>query len=300
MKAKVVYLAGATPAQVTDAIKAILTGTTDVNALPIGIDKVNTTISTTISTAGWSLVDDATGVSNEFVIRALQVDGTTYKYAKLTVTSSIINLLGMESWNATTNTATNPTSAVTGQPLNLTTGGTLYLFSAPRYLLLASEISASWGNSNVITGLCEYSERPPTSASGFPRFAVVNFSSTSSAIFFSPRTVNNTNTTLTGSSAGTYLTGPCFTAGLNGLPTGANAREPNGAGGYNEVFYPILPHDSTKYAAPIGNVSTCADIWLATANHFANLVTVTRTENNQQYITVKFSSTPHHLLVPNG
>ena len=303
MKAKLVYSAGATAAQVYEAIKLIVTGTTDVNALPAGIDKVNTTISIAIAAAGWSLFDDATGTNNQFVIRALQVDGTTYKYAKLTIGSSSLDLLGMEGWDATANTATNATNAVTGQPLNLTSGGTLHIFASARYLLFASEIGASWGNSNSITGLCEYSARPPTSASGFPRFAVANFNpSTSNPVFYSPRTVNNTNTTLTGSSAGTYLitVGAGASSGLYGLPSGANAREPNGAGGYNEVFYPIMPHDASKYAAPIGNISTISDIWLATANHFANLVIVTRTENSQQYVTVRFSSTPHHLLVPNG
>jgi len=95
-------------------IVAVLTGETDENNLSTDVVPGASSIIATIP-AGWTIYDSATGVADEYILRAPTVDDATqYKYTRIKVTGTTtrtITCSTMEDWNPTTNVATNETTA---------------------------------------------------------------------------------------------------------------------------------------------------------------------------------------------
>lgn len=94
-------------ANLVNDIVLLLTGTTNPASLSADCVTGSTSVDTTYAVAGWSLYDASAG-SNLQVIRALQQDGSTYKYVGIEANStSSFRITVYESWNSGTHTGTN-------------------------------------------------------------------------------------------------------------------------------------------------------------------------------------------------
>lgn len=128
------YKAGSTQAQVLADLIAILTGTTNVASLSASCVQGNTSILAT-EAAGWSVFDAAAG-ANQQVLRALNQDGTTYKYLSITATSTTAFTFAMyESWNASTHVGTNLAGASTTNTWDATNGGYFYFYATSKNII---------------------------------------------------------------------------------------------------------------------------------------------------------------------
>lgn len=107
-------------------------------------------VDTYITSAGWSLYDGSAG-TNAKAYRALNKDGSTYKYIVLDYnTSNRLICKVYESWNSVAHTGSNlayySDQAGLGQQVDLTNGGSLYLYSYTAWLILFSKIGATLGS----------------------------------------------------------------------------------------------------------------------------------------------------------
>ncbi len=199
MYVKYTWLTTATEAQVRSDIIAIVAGATSTAGLSASCDTANTTwISTTIST-NWAVYDVApattqggyaTGTSQ--VLRSLNLDGTSYKYAQIGLASGILSMVGWENWN---NTGSN-TSAGAMYPgaivlahggFNVTSGASakqastypftftytsatsIYIFTTPRYIVIAPAPLQGVGGCSLV----EYSRDTPSLDSTYPCHAIM-------------------------------------------------------------------------------------------------------------------------------
>lgn len=161
------YKAGSTQAQVLSDIVAIATGTTNVSSLSASCVQANTSIISTVA-AGWTVHDAAAG-ANAQVIRCLNNDGTTYKYAYVSLPSSTgVSITGPESWNASTHAATNNTTASTAS-WDMASGGYFYLYVTPRNFIMMSWTVSGY---QPALGVLEYS-RDLITATSYPCHAVL-------------------------------------------------------------------------------------------------------------------------------
>lgn len=133
MYARYDYNAAATLAQVVSDISLLLTGTTNKASLSASCNQTNTVIISTVA-AGWS-VFDAAAATNAQVLRALNGDGTTYKYMFFQLTATTLDVRCYESWNATTHTGTNLAAGYgTSSAFSTASGGTVFLFASVQYV----------------------------------------------------------------------------------------------------------------------------------------------------------------------
>ncbi len=163
MFAKYSYNAGATMANILLDMSAILTGQTNPNLLSAACNVANTEIFTTYSTSGWTL-HDAAASANSIAFTAPNADGFGSKYALFDISSSnFLRLRIVESWNATTHTATNVISldnTFYDVRLNTATGGIIYLSASARRIVLGSSFASTFGAS--AGGWAALFERPRT------------------------------------------------------------------------------------------------------------------------------------------
>ncbi|MEM4592816.1 MAG: hypothetical protein QW196_05395 [Sulfolobales archaeon] len=156
MYASYYYVAGASATDVLNDIVAILTGTTDVNALSQSCDKSLTQIRTTYSQAGWTLV--ASPTSTRRVLSApISTIPTRNKFVRLDVDNTAYLRLSVMRNYTTTEVGLYTATDVFQQRLNLTAGGRMDIYADSKTLLLFSYQSGSFGNSSVngITGVVE-------------------------------------------------------------------------------------------------------------------------------------------------
>ena len=133
--------------QAAGDIIAILTGETDKNNLSAQNLPGGTTIASTIP-AGWEIWDAATGVTNEWVLRAPTIDDPTqYKYLKLRFFSSssylyIVHSI-MEAWDVATNTPTNETTDVqlnySRFPTNSYSNNTMQIVATAQFIIFRTD-----------------------------------------------------------------------------------------------------------------------------------------------------------------
>lgn len=165
MLVKYSWLSGATVANVLSDIAAILCNTPVAN-LSAGCDKVNSAIVYNTIASNWEVYDN---VALAPVIRSLNADGTSYKYATLGVLTNRLTAKVYESWNAVTHTGLNPgvggianmsigaTSPPTPQgatPLTnngttVSVAGTLYIYATARTLVVDRILIAEFTRSSV-------------------------------------------------------------------------------------------------------------------------------------------------------
>jgi len=156
------YAASSTQANVLADIIKLLTGETNKANLSANCVQASTAIIATAS-AGWAVFDSAAG-TNKQCIRALNQDGTTYKYATVVMTSTAaFQTAVQESWNAGTHAATNEVAA-SAMAWNATNGGTLYIYATSKNFLILSYSSSAFQN---FDGWCFEVSRD-TIPSGYP------------------------------------------------------------------------------------------------------------------------------------
>ena len=179
------YKAGAIAVNVVNDIVALLTGTSDKTLLSVDCVQASTVIINDGVTrpAGWSLWDAAAGVRSVGV-RALNYDGSTYKYVVVShnnTTTLFVKLY--ESWNATTHVGVNLAvgSDITGTTVNLALGGTLFISASARIITTLGVISGVYDATP--NSIIEHSRDEPwdTPALNIPPTAY--FSTSTSNIF---------------------------------------------------------------------------------------------------------------------
>lgn len=134
---------------------------------------------------GWELYDSAAG-TNARAYRALNKDGSTYKYIVLGYnTANRLMVKTYESWNAVTHVGTNlcylsDDSGNYAQQIDLTNGAILYVFAQASYLIISSYLTSSTvigsPTGNSWCGCIEITRDNPedTVAAGYPCWGWAN------------------------------------------------------------------------------------------------------------------------------
>jgi hypothetical protein len=168
------FLPGATLANVRADVVSIVTGQTDVSALSAACNKAGSFI-TSGEPAGWSVHDAAAGASAT-AVSAPCVDGS-FKYAVLDFgTANYLQLKCFEAWDAASHAGTNqtytPSATDYAQPMNLTSGGTLYIAASNRHLILfAVNLPSTLAGANGASMILERERGVDpwdTTANGYP------------------------------------------------------------------------------------------------------------------------------------
>ncbi len=310
MYAKYVYLAGATQANITADLAALLTGETNKANLSASCDQANTLIQASVP-AGWTLYD-ADGGSGSKVVRApFADDGTKHKYVRLySSATTSIRVEAYETWDATANTGTNKCyfsdDVTMAQRLDLTNGGTMHVFSSARFLLLCADTSGGWGSSsyNGPSGCFERTRLLPfdTVAYGMPPFVwanlgYANYSSANGG--YAPRLLNRLEVMQSGSTANIYFSSVGYANVLNAAPSGSNQKIPNGSGGFYLPFIPIYVSNMVDHMpAPYGEISSLCDVWKTSDSLLSNKEVIQR--NSLDYMVLRTYSATSFVVVRKG
>lgn len=311
MKARLETNANITPANLLQGIISILTGTLDLTTLPTGFNTAASSLSTSISQAGWTVHDNAAS-SNSMVIKAAYSDDATrFKYVEIQVTTNAINVWAYESWDATTHTGTNKTgntgSSYQYQRLTLSQAGRIYLNANNKFFAITSEFGTSWGDQySGITLAVEHTRIPSwNTAATYPAFAVCFLGELMNGAksCYMPRARKKSGVDALGPEAATYFgsVGISYNQWTQpqSIPTGADAKVLNADGTKTCPFMPIYLTDPQNFSIPLGHLSN-ADIFLAPVNLLANLETVLKTGSTSEYMALQTSSNGHRLMLPNG
>lgn len=170
MFARYDYIAGATYANIISDISAIITGETNKANLSASCFQTSTYILST-NAAGWE-VHDASAGTNKIAFKAICVDATAYKYITIDVGTQNANAITFkvwESWNSGSHVGTNGTSTAGNIPIDLISGGILFIGSTNRYIILIGYSSGTFYSYNP--HICaEISREDPwhTVANGYP------------------------------------------------------------------------------------------------------------------------------------
>ena len=127
-----------------DDICKLLTGT-PVASLSASCDKVNSSVLANSLSNNWTVFDAAASASAQ-VLRSLNADGTSYKFAHLSFSGSTLYLTSHESWNAGTHVGTNQACFYTNAGFSIpastvftaASGGTLYLYATNNIAVIAA------------------------------------------------------------------------------------------------------------------------------------------------------------------
>ena len=129
------------------------------------IDDIMTAIFDFIEAHGWELYDNAAGATAK-CYRARNYDNPlgdveSWKYVVIDWSGNIVKLRFYESWDNSAHTGTNlayySDQDAFGQPIDTSVGGTMYIFSNYRWLILLALIAGNYGSStgNSFTGVFE-------------------------------------------------------------------------------------------------------------------------------------------------
>lgn len=128
------YQAGSTQANVLADLVKLVTGETNKANLSANCVQANTTITSTTA-AGWTVWDAAAGTNTQCV-RALNQDGTTYKYQLFVFSSTTVcGGYTVETWNATTHTGTNAVTQYT-TTWDAAGGGYFYVYATSKNIII--------------------------------------------------------------------------------------------------------------------------------------------------------------------
>ena len=304
------YIPGATPANILTDLIAILTGETNPANLSADCDQANTTISTAVSVAGWTVHDAAASATSQVIKAPYADNGAAYKYLELKI-DNYIETWGYETFDETGHVGTNKTGNTTSssyyQSLDISNGGIIHLFSSPRFIAFSSQKASSWGGYNSgISIAAEHTRNQPwnTVASGYPAFSLLftGYLLSSYEGNFFTRVKDVLNADLTGSNAKSYIaTSGCSYndwSNTSMFPSGTETKVYNDADQRVIPFMPIELVNPTKYSVRVGDTSTISNIWIAPRNLLANLETVTKEAD--EYIAFQADSNGHRILFPKG
>ena len=315
MKARLETNANITAPNLLQGIIAMLTGTTDLTALPSGFNTAASTLSTSMAQAGWTIHDNAAS-TNSMVIKSPYSDlATAFKYLEIQVTSNAIAFYAHETWDNVAHIGTNKTgntSSYQNQRLTLSQSGRVHLFASPKMIAIATEFKDSYGNSqwgdqnNGMFLAVEHSRIPAWNlATTYPAFSICFLGEllNGSKSAFMPRARKKSGVDAIGTEAACYISSVGISynqwANNQSLPTGADAKVLNADGTKTCPFMPIYFTDPVNFSIPLGHCSN-ADVFLAPKDLLANLETVLKTGTTQEYIAMQCSSNGHRLLLPNG
>lgn len=251
-------------------------------------DTTNTTISTTLNAAGWTVWDSCAnaGKYNKVVMRQpLNDDSSNYHYIGLDVaTTGFLQIHQYESWNNSTHAATNQTNALgttKQQRTTVTVAASMMISSSIKHLLLQSNVAAGIGasNKNEWTGAFQRSRISPwdTVANGYPPVVLTcggdSFLGANTNPSYCPRYKNpsggdfvTTNATLQCVTKG-FSSGITISSG-NGGPATVGVvlvkKVPDGVGGF---YTPLTDFgfQNADNAFLGGSVSAICDVWLGVA-----------------------------------
>lgn len=148
-----------TAANMKTALVQVLTGETDINNLPQGINKIKSKIRFSINVAGWTQHD------GEDVLKSpLSYTFDHLKYCRLYITNILFHFKAYEEWDETTHTGTNITansSASFSLRWSLTAETVFYISASERYILMNTNYDSIWGDTNYscFIGLFEFENR---------------------------------------------------------------------------------------------------------------------------------------------
>ena len=178
-----------------------MTGATSTAGLSASCDTANTTWISNTTPTNWTVHDAAPAagqggyaVGTSQVLKSLNADGTTYKYAQFGLTAGNMGIVGWENWNntASTTTAFYPGSSVAAHAgFNFTSANgtqfssaypvvltysvpqSIYIFTTPRYIVLAPSPAQA---ANYGMALLEFSRDTNSTDITYPCVATMNFS----------------------------------------------------------------------------------------------------------------------------
>lgn len=275
MYAKIQFNAGCTQTQVKDTVRKLLTGETDLSNL----DGINVSASEIVSIipAGWT-VHDATASANSVVFKAPYVDAETTieKYVEIGVTSATALIAYIyETWNSTNKTGTfkSTNSTSSAQVISTSAGFTLYICATSRYIFLRS--GSGDGDGTGFTLCCEYNRLQTWQKirNDYPYHTLIQgntfgtSTSTNRKVHLC-RAINRIGNELSTPSVYAYSVG-INESGWGSMPSGADAKVPNGSGGFEVPIFPIYIGESAVYSSPIGEVSSVNDIYTGPRNLLA-------------------------------
>jgi hypothetical protein len=306
MYAKYVYNASSDKDNILADILALLTGETNKANLSADCNQTGTEIVATVA-AGWTLHDASAGTSKKAIKAAVYDDATTYKNVVLDASAAgYLKTVVYETWNEVSHSGTNKCydsdSSTYSQRIDVSGGGTLYVFSSERFLVLASQTAAGWANSSYSgpTGCLERSRDLPfdTVAAGWPNWFHAQFGRADyNASYFgnAPRRMKKDETTVTGGSANYYVR----TVGWDNLwtvsPSGIDQKIPDGTGGFLVPFYPGYCIQTYDMPAPYGEFSSLCDVWRIPSNIASHLDTITK--NGVDYLVLKLYGANEMMVI---
>lgn len=221
MFARYEYKAGSLVADVVNDIVALLTGTTDVALLSASCIKENSSIISDVTRpAGWELWD-AAAVANGKCIRALNEDGSSYKYVVVYHNNvSGLQLRLYESWNASTHVGTNLAYASDNwsSSVALNNGGALFISASVRGIIMQGYTVGAWDSGPI--AVMEHTRDEPWDTPAFGLPPVVHFGrettnnsagmNTDFSAFKARSKNGNSGSDVTGSSAMVWVYGPYY------------------------------------------------------------------------------------------
>ena len=296
MFAKYVYNTASDVANVIQDIVDILTGETDKANLSAACKQSDTEIISTIA-AGWTLHDDTAGTNAQVLKAPLADDPATFKYLKLNaVTTSYLRTEVWETWDEVAHSGTNmaydSNNTSYSQRLDLTDGGTLYVFASARFAAFVSQTAAGYGHTSYsgVSGCFEHTRDLPfdTVANGWPPYCWGTFGRAdynASYFGYKPRKLTKDETTQTGSAAIIKLTTIGHPSQWTSALSGIDQKLPDGQGGLLVPFFPAYLADTNYMPAPYGEISSLCDIWSIPSNIATHLDVITK--SSVDYICMK-------------
>lgn len=270
------YKAGSTAANVVADVVKLLTGTTDKTLLSADCVQAPTVIINDGSRpAGWSEWDAAAG-TNARGIRALNFDGSTYKYVVVSHNNAtIMNFKLYEGWNATTHVGTNVAygsdmvSSAYACTVNLALGGALFISSSARTIVALGFVNGLYDGPQTVA---EHSrdEAWDTPANNYPPTVFINaqaLSASSGYYVYKPRVRNypgNDSTTSNGSAT------PMSAYGIvnNSTPLGPISKVRDASNNPVHAFVPLtLVSNTTPSSREPQTHGKVFDIFLTTHNY---------------------------------
>lgn len=319
MFARYEYNAGATGVNIANDIIAIFTGETNKANLSAACNQSPTYINST-NAAGWT-VYDATAGTNAQVIRAINIDASTYKYLYIDVNQTFSNSIyvsGYESWNSGSHVGTNQIYARSDVvkeaclTVDLTNGGVIFIGSTTKYIFISGFQSGLWNAPPNYAGqykplLCfEFPRNDPfnTVGNGYPCWTVGRYSAYRGSgnepwFFYLPR-LRASGADGTGSWAGGFVfSNPGGPLSSRGIAANSTDRI--------HFFAPIYLTHPGVHAEPFGgsNVSgvvyiggKIADSEILCSTQFGNNGDIAVYNSNEYWMSDGYYMTGGKLAIP--
>jgi hypothetical protein len=291
------YLIGATAANVVADLTKLLTGNHDIANYSAACDKTNTQIINNVIPPGWSIHDPSAGASSQVIKAPLADNPAAFKYVELYGTTTEIAAYACESWNeiahAPVNRAPAQGQTTFAQRYSATVAGLFHVVATEKYLCLFGEYGTTLGDSSSGALLvAEYSRIQPwhTVASNYPAVAAISTGQTiggSGKQAWIPRAKkrNGLDAVVTGIGLATIAaqTGNFSTAA--NFPTGADAKLLDADNNRVCPLFPLYLIDTAQFSAPLGDLSSVADVWIAPHDILAHLEIVPR--DTAKYLAIQ-------------